>query len=96
MMVAIDISIKINGENSSECIRLFERTGKLLNKYGDEHPDVVDAYRMVGNASMALGQKEEALDSFNKALDILQRHLSEEHVDIVELKQTIKEISKNQ
>ena len=51
---------------------------------------------MVGNASMALGQKEEALDSFNKALDILQRHLSEEHVDIIELKQTIKEISENQ
>ena len=64
--------------------------------YGGEHPDVVDAYRMVGNARMALGQKEEALDSFNKALDILQRHLSEEHVDIIELKQTIKEISKNQ
>ena len=55
---------------------------RRVKYYGGDHPDVVDAYRMVGHASMASGHKEMALESFNEALNILQSHLPEDHEDI--------------
>lgn len=73
-----------------------EALARRVKYYGGDHPDVVDAYRMVGHAGMASGHKEMALDSFNESLNILQRHLPEDHEDIIELKQIVEEISKNQ
>lgn len=69
---------------------------RRVKYYGGDHPDVVDAYRMVGHASMASGHKEMALESFNEALNILQRHLPEDHEDIIEIKQILAELNKNQ
>ena len=73
-----------------------EALARRVKYYGGDHPDVVDAYRMVGHASMASGHKEMALESFNESLNILQRHLPEDHEDIIELKQIIAELYKNQ
>ena len=75
---------------------LKEALARRVKYYGGDHPDVVDAYRMVGHASMASGHKEMALESFNESLNILQRHLPEDHEDIIELKQIIAELYKNQ
>ena len=72
-----------------------EALARRVKYYGGDHPDVVDAYRMVGHASMASGHKEMALESFNESLNILQRHLPEDHEDIIEIKQILEEISKN-
>ena len=69
---------------------------RRVKYYGGDHPDVVDAYRMVGHASMASGHKEMALESFNEALNILQRHLPEDHEDIIDIKQILAELNKNQ
>ena len=73
-----------------------EALARRVKYYGGDHPDVVDAYRMVGHASMASGHKEMALESFNESLNILQRHLSEDHEDIIEIKQILAELNKNQ
>ena len=73
-----------------------EALARRVKFYGGDHPDVVEAYRMVGHASMASGHKEMALESFNESLNILQRHLPEDHEDIIELKQIIAELYKNQ
>ena len=73
-----------------------EALARRVKYYGGDHPDVVDAYRMVGHASMASGHKEMALESFNESLNILQRHFPEDHEDIIELKQIIAELYKNQ
>lgn len=73
-----------------------EALARRVKYYGGDHPDVVDAYRMVGHASMSSGHKETALESFNESLNILQRHLPEDHEDIIELKQIIAELYKNQ
>ena len=69
---------------------------RRVKYYGGDHPDVVDAYRMVGHACMASGHKEMALESFNEALNILQRHLPEDHEDIIDIKQILAELNKNQ
>ena len=68
---------------------------RRVKYYDGDHPDIVEAYRMVGHASMASGHKEMALESFNESLNILQRHLPEDHEDIIEIKQILEEISKN-
>ena len=73
-----------------------EALARRVKYYGGDHPDVVDAYRMVGHASMASGHKEMALESFNESLNILQRHLPEDHEDIIEIKQILAELNKNQ
>lgn len=73
-----------------------EALARRVKYYGGDHPDVVDAYRMVGHASMASGHKEMALESFSESLNILQRHLPEDHEDIIEIKQILAELNKNQ
>lgn len=70
-----------------------EALARRVDYYGDEHPDVVEAYKMVGLANKNLGNKEKALESLNHALCIMQKHLPDGHEDIISLKRKIEELS---
>ena len=64
-----------------------------IKAYGNEHPDVVDAYMMVGHAYAALNNNESAKEAFHKALDILEKHLPDDHEEIIRIKQVISDLS---
>ena len=64
-----------------------------IKAYGTEHPDVVDAYMMVGHAYAALNNNDSAIEAFQTALGILEKHLPDDHEEIIRIKQLIKDLS---
>ena len=64
-----------------------------IKAYGNEHPDVVDAYMMVGHAYAALNNNGSAIEAFQTALVILEKHLPDDHEEIIRIKQVISDLS---
>ena len=53
---------------------------------GHEHVDVAKSYNNLGTLCHALGETDEAKDCYKRALEIQQKKLGHEHVDVVKQK----------